>query len=79
MASVHATFAVRSEGAFASTLIQSGESREALRRRRRRMHAKSENETRKSWDGDFLTSVSWNFFSDRLWDLGSDFVIVSGY
>jgi hypothetical protein len=47
MASVHATFAVRSEGAFASTLIQSGESREALRRRGRRMHAKSENETRK--------------------------------
>jgi hypothetical protein len=22
---------------------------------------------------DFLTSVSWNFVSDRLWDLGSDF------
>ena len=34
MASVHATFAVRSEGA-SSTLIQSGESREALRRRGR--------------------------------------------
>ena len=49
MASVHATFAVRSEGA-SSTLIQSGESREALRRRGRcgsknaRKLAKAKNE-----------------------------------